>query len=208
MKRLPLLVLLVFSTLSVCLVAVANVSAQTDQTSSLDENSASISIVESLPVTASIDVNINGEIYKIAIPATVIIDAKKSLAEALLHVQNADQVGDLSWKITGITEYEDAFDLSQFTTVEPTSPDNKLVVVTSELTNLGAEPFTFYIGVSDLYAYDNVGNLFDPSDYECDDINPGASLGCTIVFDVPKTVLILGLDMKVQDHKRLPFTGQ
>jgi hypothetical protein len=134
------------------------------------------------------------------------IDAQKDLAEALLTAQEVDRIGDLQWKITEITEYEEEFALSQFSTVEPSSPDNKLVVIASELTNTGAEPFTYYLAVSDLFAYDDLGNLFDPSDYECDDINPGATLGCTIVFDVPKTANLLGLDMKVTDHKRIPLS--
>lgn len=205
MKRIPLITL---SILLLSLVAVAGVFAQTSQTTPLDENSASLSIVETLPVTASVEVNLNGQIYKLAIPVTVNIDAQKDLSDALLTAQTIDRVGDLQWQIGAITEYEEAFDLSQFSTVEPSSPDNKLVVIASNVTNMGAEPFTYYLAVSDLFAYDDLGNLYGSSDQECDDINPGASLGCTIVFDVPKTATILGLDMKVTDHKRIPFSAE
>ncbi len=206
MKRIPLITLSLF--LALLFVAVG-VYAQGDDTETLDENnSASLSIVETVPVTASLEVNLNGQIYILAIPATLNIDAQKDLAEALLIAQEVDTVGDVQWQITDIVEYEEEFGLTDFTTLEPSSPDNKLVVVESEVTNLDTEPFVYYLTVNDLLAYDDLGNLFDPIDYSCDDINPGDMRTCRIVFDVPKTTTILGLDLKVIEHKQIPHTAQ
>lgn len=201
MKRIPLLIVIALSTL---LLAVS-VHAQTGSTP-LDENSATLSLVETIPVTANVEVNLNGQVYKLAIPVTIDIDTQKDLADALLIAKQVDSVGDLQWKIVEIEEYTDEFELTRYNVVEPSSRDNKLVVFESQLTNLGAEPFEYYRGVSDLYAYDELGNLFDSSERSCDDINPGATLTCTVVFDVPENTNLLGLDLKVTDHKRIPFT--
>ena len=63
MKRIPLLIVIALSTLLLA----ASVYAQTR---SLDANSASLSLVETIPVTANVEVNLNGQIYKLAIPVT------------------------------------------------------------------------------------------------------------------------------------------
>lgn len=204
MKRIPLIIL---NILLLSLIAVVGASAQTSETA-LDESSASLSIVETIPVTANVEVNINGEIYMLAIPVMVNIDAQQDLADALLAAQAIDVVGDLQWKITAISEYEEEFELSQFSIVQPSSPDNKLVVIESDLTNLDDEPFTYYAILSDGFAYDELGNLFAPTDQACNEINPGVTQSCVLVFDVPKTSNILGMDVKVTDHKRIPFTVQ
>ncbi len=204
MKRIPLIAL---SILLLSMVAVVSVYAQTGESTTLDESSASLSIVETIPVTASVEVNINGQIYQLAIPVMVDIDAQKDLADALLMAQTIDTVGDVQWKITDIAEYEEEFDLSRFSTVEPSSPHNKLVVVVSQLTNLDSEPFSYYPGIYERFAYDDLGNLYESTEQDCDDINPGNTESCTYVFDVPKTTNILGLDVKVLEHKRIPFTA-
>lgn len=205
MKRIPLAIL---SVVLVSLVAVAGVYAQTGESTALDEDGASLSIVETVPVTASVDVNINGQIYKLAIPVTVNIDAQQDLSDALLSAQAVDRVGIVLWKITAITEHDDKFDLSAFQEIEPSSPDNKLVVVESDVTNMDTEPYSYYASGGERLAYDEAGNLYDATDQSCDDINPGSKQSCIFVFDVPKTANILGLDLKVIDHKRIPFTAQ
>lgn len=205
MKRISLIVL---SMLFVSLVAVASISAQSGESTALDESGASLSIVETIPVTASVEVNINGEIYMLAIPVTVNIDAQKDLADALLTAQAIDRVGDVVWRITAITEYEEEYDLSEYSELQPSSPDNKLVVIDSEITNLDSEPFSYFPGIYERFAYDELGNLFESTDIACNDINPGDTQSCIFVFDVPRTVTILGLDVKVLDHKRIPFTVQ
>jgi hypothetical protein len=204
MKRIPLLVL---TLVLLSLLAVAGASAQTSENTS-NENNASFSITQTVPVTASVEVNINGQIHVLAIPVMVSIDAQQSLADALLTAPTVDVVGDVQWVITSITEYEEEFDLSQFSTLQPASPDNKLVVIESDLTNLGAEPFTYWIGSSDQFAYDDLGNLFEATDQACEDINPGDTQNCTFVFDVPDSTNILGMDVKVLEHKRIPFSAQ
>jgi hypothetical protein len=205
MKRIPLIIL---SILLASLVAVVSVYAQTGESTPLDENSASLSIVETIPVTASVDVSLNGQIYTLAIPVTVNIDAQKDLAEALLTAQEVDRVGVVLWRITEITEYEEEFDLSEYSELQPSSPDNKLVVIDSEVTNMDTEPYSYYASGGERFAYDELGNLYDPTDQSCDDINPGSTQSCLFVFDVPKTATILGLDLRVIDHKRVPFTAQ
>jgi outer membrane lipoprotein-sorting protein len=204
MKRLPLIVL---TLVLLSLLAVAGVFAQGSETV-LDESNASLSIVQTVPVTASVEVNINGQIHLLAVPVLLNIDAQQNLADALLTAQTIDVVGDVQWVITGITEYDEEYDLSQFSTLEPSSPDNKLVVFESNLTNLGSEPFVYWTDSTDRYAYDDLGNLYESIDESCDDINPGSTQLCTFVFDVSDSATLLGLDVKVYDHKRVPFNTQ
>jgi hypothetical protein len=207
MKRIPLFVLLALAVM-LSVFAFASVFAQTGEGSSLDGNSASLSIVETLPVTASVDININGQIYKVAIPATVIIDAQKSLAEALLTAQEVNRIGDLQWNITDIVEYDGEFEFAPFQSVAPLSPDSKIVVVESLVTNLDSEPFDTIWGTENRFAYDELGNLYEHTDMACDNVNPGNTQPCLLAFDVPKDVTILGLDIAVRDHGRIPFTSQ
>jgi len=204
MKRIPLIVL---SIVLLSLVAFVSVFAQTSATTPIDDNSASFSLVQTLPVTASVEVNINGQVYLLDIPVTVNIDAKKNLADALLTAPAVDRVGDVIWRITAIDEYEDEFDMSEYSELQPSSPDNKLVVIDSEITNLDSEPFSYYVG-GERSAYDELGNLYDSTDQTCPDLNPGDTQSCIFVFDVPKTATLVGLDVKVIDHKRIPFSTQ
>lgn len=207
MKRIPLIILILLL-IALTLASRPIIFAQSGESTSLDENSASLSIVETVPVTASVEVNINGQSYMLAIPVTVNIDAQKDLADALLTSQAVDRVGDVRWIITGISEYEEEFDLNDFSTLEPSSADNKLVVIESDITNFDAEPFLYYANTSDRLAYDDLGNLYSASDEQCDEINPGDTQSCTFVFDVPLSTNIQGMDVKVIQHKRIPFTAQ
>lgn len=213
MKRISLigyrrLSVIVLSMLFVSFVAVASISAQSGESTALDENSASLSIVETIPVTASVEVNINGQIYKLAIPVTVNIDTQKDLADALLTAQAVDVVGDLQWIITNIAEYEEEYEFNDFNTFTPSTPENKLVVIDSELTNLDSDPFNYYLDTGDLLAYDEQGNLYESFEGLCSDINPGNTQSCTLVFDVPMAATIQGMDVEVLEHKRIPFSAQ
>jgi hypothetical protein len=202
MKRISLIMAIAL----VSLFATASVSAQSAE-SALDEADVSLSIVEAVTTSAQVEVTIDGEMHVITVPVTINIDATKSLSDALLTSSTVDRVGDLTWKITAITEYGEEYELNNFNTLEP-SVGNKLVVITSELTNLDSQPFAYWISTSDRFAYDDLGNLYEEADYECDDINPGDTRTCVLVFDVPTTANILGVDVKVTDHKRLPFATE
>lgn len=203
MKRLPLLVSMI---VLLALITAATVFAQ-DGDTTLDESAASLSIVETLTTSAQVEIAINGEIHVLTVPVSINIDATKSLADALLTTATTDRVGDVNWRITDITEYDTEYDLNNFSTLEP-STGNKLVVITSELTNLDSQPFTYWLKASNRFAYDAVGNLYDEADYECDDIQPGDSRTCILVFDVPVSAEIQGLDVEVVDHKRIPYTTE
>ncbi len=202
MKRIPLISL---TMLLLVLIAAASAIAQSSDTSDNDA-SAALSIVETITTNAQVEITLNGQTHIITVPVTLNIDATRNLADSLLTAPATDRVGDLIWKIGSIVEHDAEYQLSRFETVTP-SPGNKLVVITSHLTNLDSQPFTYWLKTSNRYAYDDLGNLYDEADYTCEDINPGETRTCVSVFDVPTTANILGVDVEVTDHKRLPFLG-
>lgn len=204
MRRIPLIVLTI---VLLSLAAAATVFAQ-EGASTLDESTASLSIVETVTTNAQVEVTLNGQTYMITVPVTLNIDAQKSLSDALLTAPTIDRVGDLQWRITAIESYQEPYDLDRFTTLEPSSPDNKLVVIRAALTNLDSQPFVYYLGASDIFAYDDLGNFYTVTERTCEDINPGDTQTCTFAFDVPATATIAGMDVKVLDHKRIPFGAQ
>ena len=200
MKKLSLMICVTL----LALLATVSVFAQTGTTPRPIDNSASFAIVESIPVTASVQVNINGEIYHLAIPVTVNIDAEKDLADALLTAPATNVIGNVVWEIMAITEHTGEYALSQFSTVRP-STGNKIVAIESSITNLASTPFTYAWETRDRYAYDSLGNLYETTDYRCDDLNPGSTGTCLLIFDVPQTATLLGLEMSIYHHKRIPF---
>lgn len=195
LRRVPTLLGIALFAISIALSA----SAQ-------DAPGTQVTVQSTTPVTASVQINIDGNTYFLEIPATVIVDAVISNVEdeARLISQAQRRVGVLDWQIQGIDEYEQEYVHGAYRSSEVSSPDHKLIVVTSSVVNLDTEPFEFW-NFSAL-GFDETGNTYEYEDRYCDDVNPGAREGCTIVFDVPKNVEIVGLDLSVMDHQRLKFT--
>lgn len=207
MKRIPLMYALLF----VIVISVSTASAialAQDGETAVNEQSGTVSIVQTVPVSASVEVNINGQIYTVAIPVMVNIDTQQDLSQALLTTQAVHIAGDVQWIITAITEYQEEYELNDYRVLAPSSPNNKLVIIESELTNLDSAPFSYNQKTSDQFAYDELGNLYQPLDRACEDINPGSTGTCSLVYDVPLTTTIQGIDIEVIDHKRISFATE
>lgn len=164
-----------------------------------------LTINETVPLLAGVEVRIGDDTHVLSLPATLTVDAQAALGAPGFAAADTTRVGILRWKIQEIEEHDSEYAVSQFTTVTASSPANKLVVVHSQATNLGREPFNFTRGLRDEFAYDAVGNLYGSTRRSCDDINPGATALCTLIFDVPADVTIVGLDLAVVDYKRIPL---
>jgi hypothetical protein len=169
----------------------------------IDSQQAALTVQKTIPVSVSVDVSLNGQVYKVSLPATLIVDAQDALLEAV--VAESNRVGVLGWVVMEISESTEEYIANQFSSVEPSSPDNKLVIVTSEVTNLDREPQDpSYSSTAEVQGFDELGNMYEPvSSRFCEELDPGESAPCTIVFDVPNDVKIAGIDLKVTDHKQL-----
>lgn len=204
MKKWSMVVALVILLVLVSLIAFqVNAQDDTSETVTFDSGQASLTVQKTVPVSVSVELNLNGQVYQVSLPAILNVDAQAAIMEAI--AAESDKVGVLTWSIKGINESTDEFDLNDFMSVEVSSPDNKLVIVASEVTNLDSEPQDpNYSSVAEIQGFDELGNIYEPvSSRACTELDPGETAPCTIVFDVPRDVTIVGLDLKVTDHKRL-----
>lgn len=168
-------------------------------------NDGTLSVSDTLPVMAALEVNLGGQTHLLQVPAVLSIDAQAALADADFLGGREQRIGILHWEIESMEEYDSEYAISQFTSVNTSSPGNKLVVVYSRATNLGREPFKFIGGLREEFAYDEVGNRYDSLRRSCEDINPGATQTCRLIFDVPANVQLVGLDLAVVDYRRIPI---
>jgi hypothetical protein len=170
------------------------------------DSDASLTVNETFSVLVDVEVQIDGETFVMAVPATLRVDSRRLLSEARLIADNHKRVGTLAWDIRTVEEHVGEYALTRFTTITPVSPNNKLVVVQADVTNLGRTPLNTIFDLRDELAYDELGNLYDSTRTQCDDINPGATGLCTLVFEVPHAVTLSGLELAVVDRRRMPLT--
>ena len=164
-----------------------------------------LTVQQTFPVSASVTVDVNGEVYVLTVPVMITVDTQALLADAVVTSTSMSRVGDLNWEIVGIDEYAEEYVYSKYQSYSPSSADNKLIVVSSKITNLDDAPFEIWPGIDEVKGFDAAGKRYDYEERLCDDVNPGATEPCTYVFDVPKAVTLVGLDLAVVDRKTLRF---
>lgn len=176
----------------------------TSVAASAQSNVSTGRIQETRTITAEVEINLNGETFLIQVPAEVTIDHQFDLSQETAVASVTQRVGVLNWYIVTIEEHEEFYVHGPYREVEVSTPNNKLVVVKSEITNLDNEPFSTF-DFDELLGVDETGKTYEYSERFCDDVNPGATDDCTLVFDVADNVSIVGLDLKVVDHRRLMY---
>lgn len=167
---------------------------------------ASLTVNETFTVLVDVEVQIDGETFVMAVPATLRVDARRLLSEARAITDNHKRVGTLVWDVHTVEEHAREYALTRYTTISAGSPGNKLVVVQADVTNLGRAPLNTISDLRDKLAYDELGNVYDSTRTQCDNINPGATGVCTLVFEVPHAVTLSGLELAVVDRRRMPLT--
>lgn len=167
------------------------------------DGTATLTLKQQLPLFATVELNINGQIYQLKVPVTLDIDASSILDNVSLKASEASRVGNLDWQITEIREYTDEYSHG-FRTFEPSSPARKLIVVESNVTNLSDAPFEIYT-MDEMLGIDEAGNRYEYEDRVCDTINPGATNSCILIFDVPHSVTLTGLDLTAPHSKTIQF---
>lgn len=174
------------------------------------DGGAQVGISDTIESVASVTIEVNGQRYLMKVPITVDIDATVPLTSSLVTVPSAARVGQFAVEILDISEYteETAVSLSGYyegrtEKYEPSSDDNKIVVVNFDITNVGTEKET----LEAYYAQgvDDTGRLFDEIKFICDEVNPGDTGHCVMVFDVLADVDIVALDLEVSDRRQIPI---
>ncbi len=170
----------------------------------LDGAEGTLGINQEVTVMAEAELTIGGQIYKISVPAKVVIDTEQILAEAGAIVNVDHQIGAFAWNVIGMEEtssYE-----SGYTEVEASSDDNKLVVVTFDMTNMADSTLSIWDAEVDVFAVDDLGKTYESSKEICDDIDPGETLSCTWVFDVPADVNMVDTSISAMQTKQLSLS--
>lgn len=182
---------------------------ETARPSTLSARSAGarLTVNETFTVMVDVEVEIDGQTYLLAVPATLRVDAQRQLDEARLVADNRNRIGGLTWDIRTVEDHLDGYALTAYTTISPASPTNKLIVVTADVTNLGRTPLNAISDIREKLAYDALGNLYQATRTQCDDINPGATGRCTLIFETPPDVTLSGLELAVVDRRRIMLTG-
>lgn len=166
---------------------------------------ARLTLNETITVMVDVEVELDGRTYVLALPATLRVDSQRELGEARLIAANDTRVGMLSWHIRSVDEYRGDYALTRYTTLSPSSSANKLVVVSTDVTNLGRDPLNAIQDIRGEFAYDALGNRYESMRRQCDSINPGATGTCVLVFEIPHLVTLNGLELAVVERRRLAF---
>ncbi len=173
----------------------------------MSDDQTQIGIVDSFESMARVVVDLNGKQYMLDVPVTISVDAMAPLSDSKIVVDSATRVGYFAIDILDSYDEFDEYDIDDYREVEPSSDDNKLIVITARMTNLDTEPQDYRWGSVTL-GLDNLGQEFEPETVECEELNPGESDTCVIVFDVENDVSIIGLDISAKDHKRIVIPQQ
>lgn len=172
---------------------------------SLDGAEGTLDINHEMTVMAEAELNIGGQIYMISIPATVVIDTQQLLAEVGAVTTAESHVGPFSWHVLEViedVEYEEGY-----TEVEASGDENKLVIVRFEMTNMADETLGIWDADVAVFGVDDLGKVYESSQNICDDIDPGETLACTWIFDVPADVNMVDTKVEALQTRQLSLSA-
>lgn len=183
-----------------------NKSSSKPQTLDLNGTTGELTVQRIISATANVNLTIGDQLYQLRVPVTINIDASTVLSDAKITVPTANQVGVLGINPISVEVLEGEYD-KDYHKVSPSSDDNVIVVYTVELTNLHNE--TIKPGYSDAFetiAIDEAGQTYEEKEKVCDEIDPGETTTCEVIFDVPETAKLIDLEVKTFAVKRFSFT--
>lgn len=160
-----------------------------------------LTVDQTIPISATVEVNINGKLYKIDLPATVHISVQSLIAAV---AEQKDIVGDVSIVITDISDQKGKYTYNDYHKAEVSNPEsNKLEIVSIDVKNISKDPVDLRYGT--ITGFDSAGKTYESSNVFCDSVNPGETKSCAVVFDVVKDVNIAGISVKVTYTRDLTF---
>ncbi|MDE2815195.1 MAG: hypothetical protein OXM03_06465 [Chloroflexota bacterium] len=171
------------------------------------EDESSVHLEETISSVARVAFSHDGKNYVVKAPVTINVDTTIPLADSVSATSSASRVGVFVVEILRVTEPEEVE--RGYTTVEPSGDDHKLVAVEFRLTNLDDEPRQLLWDGS-ITGIDDMGRSFEDAELlgedssSCEEVNPGESTECVVVFDVSSDVTFVGLEVRMEDKRVLP----
>jgi hypothetical protein len=174
-------------------------------TVNLEGATGTLGIQHEVETQATVELTVGDQLYKLTVPVTVQIDTTKVLTDAQLVAPASQQVGTFLFEPVGVEGLEGDYE-KEFRTVSPSSSDNVVVVYRANITNLHDAPLeAAYTSLLKTSAVDDAGNLFEEEERLCDTINPGETLACEFIFDVPATTNLVDLQVETVAYKQFKF---
>lgn len=171
---------------------------------SFEGETGSIDIQHEVQTTAAVELTVGEQIYRLKVPVTIQIDTQSALTDATLAAPVAQQVGMILFEPTGREIIEGVYEKGQ-RSVKP-SPGNVVVVYRAEITNGDTVPVDGnYTANLKTVAIDDVGSVYQAEERFCGNINPGTTVSCEFVFDVPTTANLVDLEVTAAARKRFAF---
>lgn len=179
--------------------------SQSSQTLDFDTASGELTIQRTITATANVALTVGDQLYQLRVPVAIEIDAAAPLADAQITAPSANQVGVLVVNPVGVEVLEGDYSKG-YSDISPTGEDNVLVVYTAEITNLHSETVDpRYSDALKTLAVDDAGQTYEEKEKICDEIDPGETAACELIFDVPAAANLVDLQVQTFAVKRFGF---
>lgn len=164
-----------------------------------------ISVKASTPLTATLQLNLNGEVVDIVVPGLLTIDAQATIdADAIAAgtVMPGKRIGGLMWEVESIlnigTEIEAKYS-------DPLiSETGELVIITAKATNIGDTEYSL-LWDTEVQAIDADSIVYEVHESsrsyveDCDEMNPGLTVRCQFLFEVPPGTELIGMNVSAKE---------
>ena len=166
------------------------------------DDDSSVKITETIESTARVSFTYDGQDYVMKVPVTIDIDETIPIADSVSATDAAARVGAFAIEVIGMVEgVSIEIGYYDFEAAE----HHKLVVVDFSLTNLSDESrvFSYWLRNYENWTHgegviglDDMGRSFRPERLiGCEEVNPGSTEKCTVVFEVGENVTIEQLEV-------------
>ena len=166
---------------------------------------SSVKITETIESTARVSFTHDGQDYVMKVPVTIEIDETIPIADSESATDAAARVGVFAIVVAGMAE-RDAIEIG-YSTLEA-GEDNKLVAVGFSLTNLSDESRDFddLFSGEQVVGLDDMGRRFEAERiFGCEEVNPGSTVDCIVVFEVAENVTIMQIEVYAIDKRVVPI---
>lgn len=164
-----------------------------------------ISVVAATPVTATLQLQIDGEVVNIVVPGLLSINAQATIdAEAIAagKVMPGKRIGGLTWEVESILNVGDEIE-ARFG--DPlVSETGEFVIITAKATNIGQSEYSMTWN-TEIQAVDTDSIVYEKHDRSygyvegCDSVNPGLTVRCQYLFEVPPGTEIVGMNITAKE---------
>lgn len=182
-------------------------SAQEDEGAGAEglTEGSNISVTASTPVTATLQLQIDGKVVNVVVPGLLKIDAQAALdsdAVAAGVVMPGKRIGGLTWEIESILNAGNEIEAKYSDPLQ--SETGEFVIVTAKATNIGQSEYDMTWN-TEVNAIDKDGIAYKKHDRgfgyveSCSSVNPGLTVRCQYLFEVPTGTEIVGLDVSAKE---------